>query len=121
MGDFNIDAKSKSLGYDKPDEFCDLFNLTNLIKSEICFTKHHKSLIDLFLTNTPLSFQKTHVSEIGLSDYLKLITTFFKINFSHLRSKVLSYRNYKNFGECKFLNDLKKSIITFETKSSLVR
>ena len=40
MGDFNIDMKSKNLGYDKlDDEFCDLFNLTNLIKSETCFTK----------------------------------------------------------------------------------
>ena len=84
--------KSKSLGHDKLDEFCDLFNLTNLIKSETCFTENRKSLIDLFLTNTPLSFQKTHVSETGLSDYHKLITTFFKTNFSPLRPKVLSYK-----------------------------
>ena len=45
MGNFDIDMKSKSLGYDKIDEFCDLFNLTNLIESETCFTKNHKSLI----------------------------------------------------------------------------
>ena len=77
MGDFNIGMKSKSLGDDKLDEFWDIFNLTNLIKSETCFKKNHKSLRALFLTNTPLSFQKTHVSETGLSDYHKLITTFF--------------------------------------------
>ena len=58
MGDCNIDVKSKSLGYDKLDEFCDLFNLTNLIKSETYFTKNHKSLLDVYLTNTPLSSQK---------------------------------------------------------------
>ena len=58
MGDFNIDRKSKSLGYDKLHEFCDLFNLTNLITSKTYFTKNHKYLIDLFLTNAPLSFQK---------------------------------------------------------------
>ena len=56
MGNFNIDVKSKSLGYDKLDEFCGLFNLTNFIKPETCFTKNHKSLMDLCLTNTPLSF-----------------------------------------------------------------
>ena len=84
-----------------------------MIKSETCFTKNHKSLIDLFLTNTPLSFQKTHVSETGLSDYHKLITTLFKTNFSGLRPKVLSYRSYKNFIESKFLNDLNKTIISF--------
>ena len=117
MRDFNIDMKSKSLGYDKLDEFCDLFNLTILIKSETCFTKNHKSLIDLFLINTTLSFQKTHVSETSLSDYHKLITTFFKTNFSRLRPKVLSYRSYKNFIESKFLNDLNKTIISFDNEN----
>ena len=67
IGDFNIDMKSKSLDYDKLDEFCDLFNLTDLIKPETCLTKNHKSLIDIFLTNKPLSFQKTNVSETGLT------------------------------------------------------
>ena len=56
MANFNTDVKSKSFGYDKLDEFCDLFNLTNFIKPETCFTKNHKSLVDLFLANTPLSF-----------------------------------------------------------------
>ena len=117
MGDFNIDVKSKSLGYDKLDKFCDLFNLTKLIKSKICFTKNHKSLIDLFLTNTHLSFQKTHASETGLSDYHKVITTFFKTNFSCQRPKVLSYRNYKNFDGSKFLNALNKTSITFDNEN----
>ena len=31
MGDFDIDVKSKSLGYHKLDEFCDLFDITNLM------------------------------------------------------------------------------------------
>ena len=84
MGDFNIDVKSKSLGYDRLDEFCDLFNPTNLIKSKTSFIKNHKPFINLFLTNTLLSFQKTHASETGLSDYHKLITTFLKTNFSCL-------------------------------------
>ena len=52
-----------------------LFNLTNLIKTETCFTKSHKSLIDLFLTNKPSPSQKTHITETGLSDYYKLIST----------------------------------------------
>ena len=109
--------KSTSLGYDKLDEFCDLFNLAYLIKSETCLTKNHKSLIDLFLTNRPLSFQKTNVSETGLSDYDKLITTFPKTNFSRLRPKVLSYRNYQNFDESKVLSNLNRTIITFDNES----
>ena len=56
MGDFNIDLKIKGFGFTKIDQLSDLFNLTKLIKTETCFTKSCKSLIDLFLTNKPLSF-----------------------------------------------------------------
>ena len=51
MRDFNIDLKIKGFGFNKLDELCNLFNLTNLIKTETCFTKSHESFIDLFLTN----------------------------------------------------------------------
>ena len=95
-----------------------MINLQNLIKSETCFTKNDKSLIDLFLTNTPLSFQKAHVSETGLSNCYKLITSFCKTKFSRLRPKVLSYRNHKNYNESKFLNDLNKTII-MRTKTQI--
>ena len=88
MGDFNIDLKIKGFGFSKLDEFCDMFNLTNLIKIETCFTK---SLIDLFLPNKPLSFQKTHLTETGLSDYHKLVSTCFKSHFTRLRPKVITY------------------------------
>ena len=81
MGDFNIDFKNIGAGFDKLSEMYDTFNLTNLIKSEACYAKNHKSLTDLFLTNKPFSFQKTHVTETGLSDYHKLISTFLKSRF----------------------------------------
>ena len=39
MGDFNIDiTKQYFSGFDKLEELCDTFNLTNLIKSETCYT-----------------------------------------------------------------------------------
>ena len=106
MGDFNIDFKKKGAGFDKLSEMYDTFNLTNLIISETCYTKNYKSLIDLFFTNKPLSFQKTHVTETGLSDYHKLISTFFKSRFSIARPKVIKYRNYKNFDKNNFLCNL---------------
>ena len=58
-----------------------------------------------FFTNKPLSFQKTHVTETGLSDYLKLISTFFKSQFSKVTPKVIKCRNSKNFNKNNFLND----------------
>ena len=105
MGDFNIDIK-KGLGYCKLGTFYDLFDLTNLIHSETCLMKNHKSTIDLFLTNKPKSFFKTHTTETGLSDYHKLISTFFKSKAPKLKPKVIFYRNYKKFGEKSFLHDL---------------
>ena len=73
MSDSNVNIKNKRLGYGKLDTFCDLFNLTNLIHSEICLMKNHKSTIELLLTSKPKSFFKTHTTETGLSNYHKLI------------------------------------------------
>ena len=36
MGDFVINLKRKNLVYDELDEFCDIFILTNLTKSDFC-------------------------------------------------------------------------------------
>ena len=77
MGDFNIDIRQTSPESHKLDKFCSLFSLTNIIKSETCFTKFHSSTIDLFLTNKPNFFQKTNAIETGLSDHHKLIMYFF--------------------------------------------
>ena len=109
MGDFNIDIKSSNSDKDKLENFCDLFNLTNLVHSETCFMKNSKSIIDLVFTNKPLHFQKTHVVETGLSDYHKMISTFFKACSSKLKTKVIFYRSYKKSNESDFLCSLKKA------------
>ena len=64
------------------------YDLTNLIKTEACCTKNHKSTIDLFLTNRPLSFQKNRTTETGISHYHKLIATFFKSHYTRFKPKV---------------------------------
>ena len=67
MGDFNIDAsKGEVIDHDKLDFFCETLNLTNLFKSDTCYTNNHKSTIDLFLTNKPHSFHFTIVNKTGL-------------------------------------------------------
>ena len=97
MGDFNIDiTKENSLGFDRLEEFHDTFNLTNVIKSETCYTNNHKSTINLFFTNKALSFQGTSTTETGLSDRHKLISAFVRSFVSRLKPKILFFRNYKN-------------------------
>ena len=78
LGDFNIDVKAAGRELDKFDEFCDLLNLTNLVRNKTCFTRDHKSTVDLILTNKPKSFQNTCITETGLSDFNKLTLTFFQ-------------------------------------------
>ena len=106
MGDFNIDVNLLSYKHDKLEEFCNLFDLSNLIKSNTCFTKTHSSKIDLILTNNSNSFQKSGTTETGLSDFHKLISTFFWSHFSRLSPKTIYCRNYKNFDGSKFIEDL---------------
>ena len=113
MGDFNTDTKISNPDKDKLENFCDLFNLANLVHLETCFIKNSKSIIDLILTNKPLHFQKTHVVETGLSDYHKMISTFFKACSSKLKTKVIFYRSYKKFNESDFSSSLKKANFDF--------
>ena len=56
MGDFVTNINTAGIEVDKLDEFCNLFDLKILVKTETCSTKNHKSTIDLLLTNRPLSF-----------------------------------------------------------------
>ena len=88
MGDFNIDINTSGMDVDKLDEFCNLLDLTNLIKTETCCAKNHKSTTDLFLTNRPLSFQKTRTNETGISGYHEL-------KISSYTFKTQSYRLQK--------------------------
>ena len=63
MGYFNTNINTTGVEFDKLDDFCNLFNLTNLIKIETWCTKSYKSTIELFLINRPMSFQKTRATE----------------------------------------------------------
>ena len=107
MGDFNIDINFLGNGCQLLDEFCNLFYLFHLVKTPTCFML--ESTIDLIMTNKPKVFQKTRVTETGISDYHKLVSTFFKSHYSRLEPKVSYYRNYKNFDEQRFLNDLENT------------
>ena len=115
MGDFNIDIRQTSPESHKLDEFCSLFSLTNIIKSDTCFPKFHSSTIDLFLTNKPNFFQKTNAIETGFRDHHKLICNFFKSCYDRLKPKIVYYRNYKKFNEANFLNDVKNCDFSLKT------
>ena len=74
---------------------------------------NRKWSIDLFFTNKPLSFQGISTTETVLTDCHKLITTFMRSFVSSLKPKIIFFRNYKKFGETKFLADLKNTNFSF--------
>ena len=92
-----------------------MFNLTNLVVTKTCVTNFHKSTIDLILTNKPSSFQKTMATETGLSDFHELVSTFFKSHHSRLKSKIVYYRNQKNFNNSNFLKDLSNNTLFLDS------
>ena len=107
-GDFNIDVKDRTNpNFDKFSEFCDTFSLSNLIKDYTCFTKTHKSSIDLVLTNKEHSFQLTKTTETGVSDVHLLISTFMIAQTTRLPLERVAYKDFKNFNEKVYLQKVK--------------
>ena len=53
----------------------------------------------MILINTPLFFQGNKTSVSSLNDFHKLISTFFKCQYSQLKPKAIRYKNYTKFNE----------------------
>ena len=103
---------SKVLESSEPclNDFCDIYNLKNLVKEPTFFKNpDNPSCIDLFLTNKPRTFQCTITIETGLSDFHKLVVTVLKTFYKKQRLKIIHYRNYKNFENDNFRLDLKNN------------
>ena len=66
LGDFNSEFSELCL-----NDFCDTYNLKNLVKEPTCFKNpYNSSCIDSFLTNRPKTFQCAATIEI--SDFCKV-------------------------------------------------
>ena len=102
LGDFNAEVTES-----KMCEFCELYNLKNLVKEPTCFKNlENPSSIDLILTNRHRSFQHTIVIETGLSDFHKMTATTLKTTFKKSPPKIISYRNFRKFSNDVFRKEL---------------
>ena len=68
------------------------------------------SCIDLFITNSPLSFQNTITIYIGLSDFHKMVITIVKTIFKKRSPIERHCRDYKYFDQTKFKNNPSKKL-----------
>lgn len=102
-GDFNCEDSEPILA-----EFLGNYGAKNIQREFSCFkSAAHPSCIDLFLTNSPKSFQNTTVLANGLSDFHKMAITVFKTKIPKNKPKKVTYRDYKHFNENNFKNDIK--------------
>jgi hypothetical protein len=107
IGDINIDTmKEDSYGYDLYESFLDTFNLKNLIKDTTCHTKTASTSLDVILTNRNRCCFHTIILETGISDVHSLIGTTLRASYNRVEPTIIKYRDYKNFSEVTFLNDL---------------
>ena len=92
-------------------DFCEIYNLENLIKEATCFKNpDNPSSIDVMLTNRKNSFQNSMTIETGLSDHHHMTISILKVFFKKKNPVKIKYRWYKNFNECNFRNDLTNSL-----------
>ena len=106
LGDFNSEISEPSMV-----EFCETYNLNNLIKEPTCFKNpENPSCIDVILTNRTRSFQHTKVIETGLSDHHKLTLTVLKTFIQKQTPNIIRYRDYKNINNDIFRSQLAECI-----------
>ena len=126
IGDININTiDNTSPAYKQYENFLDIFNLQNLIKTETCFTKRKQSQsstsLDVFLTNNIRNFFHTHTIETGTSDCHVLIGSFLRATYHRYDPIQIEYRNYKQLYQYydQFLSEIKNIKISENVISDL--
>ena len=113
LGDFDSEFSEPCL-----NDFCDIYILENLVKEPTCYKNpDNLSCIDLFLTNRPRNFQCTATIETGISNFHKLVVTVLKTFYKRQRPKIIHDRNYKNFENNNFRQDLKIELLNLDIKN----
>ena len=104
MGDFNSEPTDEHT-----QNFCNSFNLHNLVKENTCF-KGPPKCYDLILTNCKYNFQNTSALTSGFSDFHKMTVTVLKTEYVKADALQINYRDYKNFNTKDFNDDLKREL-----------
>ena len=91
-GDVNVPEDDINIA-----EFMTDYHAKNLVKEPTCFkSMDNPSCIDLFITNSYLSFQNTTTVATGLSDFHKMTVTVLKTTFPKAKPRVITYRTPYN-------------------------
>ena len=111
FGDFNAVETDQEV-----IDFMNLFDLKNLVREPTCFKSNNPRCIDLMLTNRGRNIQQTTAIETGLSDFHKMVVTVLKTSFDKQKPNVVNYRDYRNFRDEVFRQDLQKEIADLDVQ-----
>ena len=103
--DFNAEESRPCLS-----QFLYEYNVKNIVKENTCFKNAlNPSCIDLFITNSPLSFQNIIAVSNGLSDFHRMVITIMKMSFKKYSPIERHDRDYEYFDWTKRLKVKTKS------------
>ena len=106
VGDFNAEESDPYLS-----QFLYEYNAKNIVKENTCFKNAlNLNCIDLFITNSPLSFQNTVAVSNGLFDFHNIVIPVMKISVKKHSPIERHYRDYKYFDQSKFKNNLNEKL-----------
>ena len=115
LRDFNAEVENNFL-----KEFCNLYGMKSLIMIPTCYKNlANSTCIDLMLTNSNRSFQNSCTIETGLSN-CQMIVTILKIYFQKREAKVINYRDYRNFSNEDFRQQVLKDILKATQNGDIV-
>ena len=95
--------------------------MESLIRALACYENPaNPTCIDLMLTTSNRNFKNSCTIEIRLSDFHKIIVTVSKTYFQKREAKVINYRDYHNFSNEKFRQQLLKYILKATQNGDIV-
>ena len=105
VGDLNVDMISDENVID--NELCDTYGMKN-ISSPTYFKSKPGTLIDPVLVSNSNLFCKPFNTTCGSSDWHNMVGCTVKIKFPKCHPSCITYRDYKNFDESRFRQELEK-------------
>ena len=111
LGDLNYDYSIDLSISNNPVYYLEnLYSLKQLIEKPTRVTQSTKTIIDVILSSLSERHSVSDVAEIALSDHF-LLYTCIDIEMEKKNHKTVRYREYKNFNESNWLNELRISTV----------
>ena len=109
LGDINVNLlpEVEAPSARKLKDIFDVYGLHQLIAEPTRVTHFSQTLIDLCITNSPLSIVKFGVVQLSISDHA-LVHMTRKARYDRCGARIIQARCMKSFNESEFLEDLKQ-------------